>query len=195
MLWPSWINRAKSVCRCGGSDNSHSFMKPCLPSQLQTNSPPLKNCHLYCRGQVDFKNAIPMSHGKHKQICFLRSMGSTFSIFVTPPQPNDHFFWGIITAEGCQKWQIVIPMLHEKPTKNMLLTEHGKQIFDFCNPSRLILLFLAGFARFWPVLAGSGRLASRFVTFLSRFHPNYSRRGSRLREFTSQTPSNYYYIQ
>ena len=76
--------------------------------------PPLKKCHLYTRGQVDFKNVIPMLHGKHKKKCFLRSMGSTFLIFSTPPQRNSHFLGGKITAEGCQKWQIVIRTLREK---------------------------------------------------------------------------------
>ena len=96
-----------------------------------------------------------MLHGKHNKKCFLRSMGSTFSIFSTPPQPNFHFCLGKITAEGCQKWQIAIPTLREKQNKKKLLTEHGKQIFHFCNPSRLIFTFLVGFARFWPALAGS----------------------------------------
>ena len=127
----------------------------------------VKKEHLYRRGQVDFKNVIPMLHGKHKKKCFLRSMGSTFSIFVTPRQRNSHCFLGTITAEGCQKWQIVIPTWHEKRQKKTLLTEHGKHIFHFCNPSRLILTFLAGFARFWPVQAG-------LLPVLSHFRPGFA---------------------
>ena len=64
---------------------------------------PLKKCHFHRRGQVDFKNVLPMLHEKHKKMCFSRSMGSTFSTFATPPQRNDHLFVGIVTAEGCQK--------------------------------------------------------------------------------------------
>ena len=42
--------------------------------------------------------------------------------------------------------------------KNVILTEHGKHIFDFCNPSRARMTFLAGHAWFRPVLAGWSRL-------------------------------------
>ena len=101
---------------------------------------PSKKCHCHRRGQVDFKNVPPMLHEKHKKMCFSRSMGSTFSTFATPPQRNDHLFVGIITAEGCQKWQKKVPP-----------TEHEKHIFDVCNPSRLIMTFLAGHARLKPV--------------------------------------------
>ena len=41
--------------------------KPCTAPQLQANSPPLKKCHLYTRGQVDFKNVILTLHEKHKK--------------------------------------------------------------------------------------------------------------------------------
>ena len=34
-----------------------------------------------------------------------------------------------------------------RSTKKVFLTEHGKQIFHFCNPSRLILTFLGRHAR------------------------------------------------
>ena len=88
---------------------------------------------------------FPTEHGKH------------IFVFCNTSAAKRPLFFGIITAEGCQKCQIVIPTLHEKQKKSMLLTEHGKLIFHFCDPSRLILTFLAGFARLWPVLAGPGR--------------------------------------
>ena len=108
--------------------------KTCTAPHVQLNSPPLKKCHFHHRGQIDFKNVLPMLHEKHKKMRFSRSMGSTFSTFSTPPQRNDHFFFGIITAEGCQKWQNVIPTLHEKQKKK-LPTEHGKHFIHFCNHS------------------------------------------------------------
>ena len=144
---------------------SHIITKPCTAPQLQANSPPLKNYHLYTRGQVDFKNALLMLHEKHKKKCFPRSMGSTISTFATPPQQNEHFFFGKITAEGCQKWQNMILTLHEKQKKKTFLAEHEKHDFDFCNPSRMILILLAGFARLRPVLAGSVRFWPVFVPF------------------------------
>ena len=184
MLWPSWINRARGVCGRSGNDNSHYFIKPSFPPQLQTNSPPLKKEHLHRRGQVDLKNMIPTLHRKHKKKCFLPSMGSTFSIFATPPQPNNHFFLGKITAEGCQKWQIVIPTLHEKQKQICFLRSMGSWFFTFVT-------YLDWYWHFWLDSPGSGRFASRFETFLTQFRPHHSRQGSRLREFTSQTPSNY----
>ena len=78
------------------------------------NSPPLKKCHFYRRGQDDFENVIPTLHGKHTKMCFIRSMGSTFSTFTTPPQRNDHLFFVKSSVEGCQKSPNVIPTLHEK---------------------------------------------------------------------------------
>ena len=134
IVWPSWINRATSVCGRSGSDNSLYLINPWFPPQLQTNSPPLKKEHLYRRGQVDFKNVIPMLHGKHKKKCFLGSMGNTISIFVTPPQRNCHFFGGIITAEGYQKWLIVIPTLHENQKKKCFLRSMGSTFLSFETP-------------------------------------------------------------
>ena len=81
------------------------------------NSPPLKKCHFYRRGQDDSENVILTLHGKHKKMCFIRSMGSTFSTFATPPQRNDHFCFIKISAEVCQKSPNVIPTLHEKQNK------------------------------------------------------------------------------
>ena len=114
--------------------------------------PPLKNC-IYT---VGVKSISKMS--------FLRSMGSTKKVLLT--EHGKHIFEFCNTSavkrllffrhylrRKCQKWQNVIPMLHENQQK-ILLTEHGKQIFHFCNPSRMILTFLPELVRFWPVLAG-----------------------------------------
>ena len=60
--------------------------KPCTAPQLQANSPPLKKCHLYTRGQVDLKIVLLTLHEKHKKKCFIRSMGSTILISATPLQ-------------------------------------------------------------------------------------------------------------
>ena len=95
---------------------------------------PLKKCHLYTRGEIDFKNMLLTLHGKHKKICFMRSMGSTKSISVTPLQRNDHFWGGKISAEGCQKWQIVIPTLHEKQKKKRFSRSMRSIIFIFTTP-------------------------------------------------------------
>ena len=97
------------------SKKLHHQEKICSAPQLQQLSPPLEKRHFYRGGQVNFKNDILTEHGKQKKICFLRSMGSTFSSFATPPQWNDNFFFAIYTAEGCKK------------LKNHILTEHGKQ--------------------------------------------------------------------
>ena len=90
---------------------------------------------------------IPTLHEKHKKMCSIRSTGSTKLTFVTPLQRNYHFFFGSFTAEGCQKWKIVLPMLHEKHKKSMRFTEHEKHIFHFYNPSRRILTVLQEFSR------------------------------------------------
>ena len=148
--------------------------------------PPLKNC-IYTVGVKSIsKMSFLRSMGSTKK-CFLRSMGSTFLSFATPPQLNDYFLGGIVSAEGCQKWQNVIPTLHEKQKKKKLLTKHGKQICHFCNPSRMILTFLpelvrfwpvlAGSGRFWPALAGSGRFSSGFGPKWSDLTPPNTRRG------------------
>ena len=131
--------------------------QPCTAPQLYTNSPHLKKYHLYTRGQIDFKNMTLPLHEKHKKKCFPRSMGSTKTIFATPPQRNTYFFFACFTAEGCQKWQNVLPTLHGKHKKVMRFTEHEKQKTYFCNPSRLIVSFFREHARLWPVLTGSGR--------------------------------------
>ena len=163
--------------------------QPCMAPQLQANSPPLKKCHLYTRGQVDFKNVIPMLRGKHKKKCFLRSMGSTFSIFSTPPQPNCHFFLGKITAEGCQKWQIVIPTLREKQKKISFLRSMGSRFFTFVTP-------LDWYSHFWLDSPGSGRLWPALAGSLpvlglggSGFSPTTRAGGQDYVSYT-QTPSN-----
>ena len=147
---------------------SHIITKPCTAPQLQANSPPLKKYHLYTRGQVDFKNALLMLHEKHKKKCFPRSMGSTISTFATPPQQNEHFFFGKITAEGCQKWQNMILTLHEKQKKN---ASRGawEAWFWFLQP---LSNDIDTFSRIRPAEAGSGRFSCRFVTFRSKFHPH-----------------------
>ena len=94
---------------------------------------PPKKCRFHRRGQVDFKNVILPLHEKHKQICFLQSTGSTILIFSTPLQRNEHFVLGKITAEGCQKWQIVIPTLHEKQ-KNICFLRSMEADFSFLRP-------------------------------------------------------------
>ena len=108
--------------------------KPCTAPQLYANSPPLKKYHLYTRGQVDFKNMILPLHEKHKKKCFLRSMGSTISIFSTPLQRNIHFFFGKITAEGCQKRQNMILTLHEKQRKKRISRSMRSMILIFATP-------------------------------------------------------------
>ena len=103
--------------------------QPCMALQQYTNSPPLKKCHLYTRGQIDFKNMTLPLHEKHEKKCFSRSMGSTKTIFATPLQRNTYFVFVIFTAEGCQKWQNVLPTLHGKHKKVMRFTEHEKHQF------------------------------------------------------------------
>ena len=141
-----------------------------------------------------------MLHGKHKKKCFLRSMGSTFSIFSTPPQPNCHFFLGKITAEGCQKWQIVIPTLREKQKKISFLRSMGSRFFTFVTP-------LDWYWHFWLDSPGSGRLRlaqagsgwlspvqAGLLTVLglggSGFSPTTRAGGQDYVSYT-QTPSNY----
>ena len=108
--------------------------KPCTAPQLQANSPPLKKCHLYTGGQVDFKIMLLTLHEKHKKTCFIRSMGSTISVFATPPQRNEQFFFGKNTAEGCQKWQNMIPTLHEKQKQICFSRSMRSIIFIFATP-------------------------------------------------------------
>ena len=149
----------------------------CTAPQLQANSPPLKKCHLYTRGQVDFKIMLLMLHEKHKKKCFIRSMRSTKLTFTTPLQRKYRFCFVIFTAEGCQKWQIVLLMLHEKHTKSMRFTEHEKQKTYFCNPSRLIASFFREHARLFPALAGPGRFRICFEPKRSDRNPPNTRRG------------------
>ena len=160
---------------------SHIITKPCTAPQLQANSPPLKKYHLYTRGQVDFKNAFLMLHEKHKKKRFPRSMGSTISTFATPLQQNEHFFLAKSPQRGVKNGKIWFSRCMRNK-KKMFLAEHEKHDFNFCNPSRMILILLAGFARLrpalagcgrlWPALAGSGRFSCRFETFRSKFHPH-----------------------
>ena len=113
-IWPrKWLDtKSHSLC-CMSCILAGKFSKefeirylarkPCTAPQLYASSPPLKKCHLYTRGQVDFKNMILPLHEKQKKHCFLRSTGSTISIFATPLQRKCHLFFGKISAEGCQK--------------------------------------------------------------------------------------------
>ena len=80
--------------------------KPCTAPQLQANSPPLKKLHLYTRGQVDLKIMLLTLHEKHKKKCFIRSMGSIISVFATPPQRNEHFFWAKTPQRGVRNGKI-----------------------------------------------------------------------------------------
>ena len=91
-------------------------------------------------------------------------MRNTFSIFVTPPQRNCHFYFGIITTEGCQKWQNVIPTLHEKQKKN---ASYGawEADFSFLQPLSNDINIFAGTR---PVLAGSGRFWPAFQRFWAK---------------------------
>ena len=135
----------------------HLAIHICTAPHVRLNSPPLKKCHFHRRGQVDFKNVLPMLHEKHKKMCFSRSMGSTFSTFATPPQRNDHFFLAIYTAEGCQKWQNVILPLHEKQKKLCFLRSTRIKFLIFVTPLDWFWRFFGntpGSGRFWPALAG-----------------------------------------
>ena len=100
-----------------------------------TFTPPLKNIIF----TVGVKSVSKMS--------FLRSMGSTkshasygaweahFRVLQHLGSQTTACVFGIISTEGCQKLQNVILALHEKQQKRMLLMEHGKQTFHFCDPS------------------------------------------------------------
>ena len=120
-------HRSENDISCPGAES-------CTTPQPQANSPPSKKLQLYRRGQVNFKNVILDEHGKRKKKCFLRSMGSTFLSFATPPQWNDYFFFDIISAEGCQKWQNMIPTLHEKHKKKCFLRSMGSRFSIFATP-------------------------------------------------------------
>ena len=78
------------------------FIKPCFPPQPQTKFTPLKNEHLYRRGQVDFKNAIPMLHGKHKNVLLTEHSKHIFDFRNTSAAKRPLFF-GILSAKGSQK--------------------------------------------------------------------------------------------
>ena len=138
--------------------------------------PPLKNDIF----TVGVKSISKMS--------FLRSMGSTkksasygaweahFWVLQHLRSETTTFFLALSPQRGVKKGKMWFPRCMGIK-KKMLLTEHGKQIFHFCNPSRLILLFLAGFARFWPVLAGSGRfwqVLAGLLPVLWHFSPSFT---------------------
>ena len=133
-----WLQRQRHFLKT--SRKQHHEEKTCSALQLQQLSPFPWKCHFHRRGQVSFKNVILTEHGRHKKICFLRSMGSKYLSFATPPQWNAHFFFGIYTAEGCKKLKNRFLTEHGKP-KKVLYTEHGKHIFEFCNPSRAFCTF------------------------------------------------------
>ena len=95
--------------------------------------PSLKNSIYTVGVKTISKMSFLRSMGSTKK-CFIWSMGCTFLSFATPPQPNSYSFFDIISAEGCQKWQNVIPMLHEKQNKKCFLQSMGSRFFIFVTP-------------------------------------------------------------
>ena len=122
--------------------------------------PPLKNIIFTVGVKSVSKMSFLRSNGSTKNM-LLTEHGKQILEFCNTSAVKRLLFFGIISAEGCQKWQNVMPTLHENQ-KNKLLTEHGKQISHFCNSSRLILIFLAGCARLGPVQAGLLSVLSSF---------------------------------
>ena len=120
---------------------------------------------------------------------FLRSMGSTKKsvsygaweahFWVLQPLRSEiaTCFSPFIPQRGVKNGKMRFPRCM-RSKKKMFLTEHGKQIFHFCNPSRLILIFLGRFAC----------LSVPFWEFSVQLDPHYSRRGWGLREFHNKLP-------
>ena len=141
----------KCNSHCSGSYISCPGAESCAAPQLQAKLRPSGKSYVYRRVKTISRIRLPRSMGSTNKKCFLQSMGNTFSIFVTPAQRNCHFFFWHNHRRGVSKMANCDSHAAWEAKKTMLLTEHGKQIFHFCNPSRLILTFLAGFARLRPV--------------------------------------------
>ena len=99
---------------------------------------------------------------------FLTEHGKHNFHFYNTSAAKRNFGGGKNTAEGCHKWQNMIPMLHVDGKKNMFLTEHEKHYFHSCNPSRVFLIFFARHARLRVGQAGS---ASRSGTWVCSWAP------------------------
>ena len=115
--------------------------------------PPLRKLHLYRRGQVNFKNVILTEHGKHKKSASYGAWEAHFWVLQHLRSETTNFFRHYLRRGVSKKAKCDTHDAWES-TKKKLLTEHGKQIFHFCNHSRMILTFLPELVRFWPVLAG-----------------------------------------
>ena len=72
---------------------------------------------------------IATLHEKHKIMCFLRSMGSTFSSFATPPQRNEYFLQNL--HRGVPKVAKCDSHAACEAKQNVLLMKHEKYVFDF----------------------------------------------------------------
>ena len=130
-----------------GISNSSSYNKtvhgPAAAGKV--TPPPFKNViYTLGRGQTDFKNMILALPEKHEPKCFLQSIGSTISIFVTPLQCHDHLSHVNFTSEGWQKYQMVLPMLHEKLFFSRRST---RNIFLKCVTPQPILTVLQEWSR------------------------------------------------
>ena len=153
--------------------------KPCTAPQLYASSPPLKNV-IYTLGVKSISKIWLSRCMRSTKKSASHGAWEAQKRFLQRRSETPTCFFVIFTAEGCQKWQNVLPTLHGKHKKVMRFTEHEKQKTYFCNPSRLIVSFFWEHARFWPV-------SQRFWAKKVGFDPSQCAPGARMTVVTTNS--------